>query len=80
MRPSLPRRAAIGLIRAYQAALSPLLGGHCRYLPTCSQYAAEAIAKKGVLKGACMAAWRILRCHPFAKGGYDPVEKGKSEG
>ena len=74
MRPSPPSRLAIGLIRVYQATVSPLLGRHCRYLPTCSQYAEEAISQKGLLKGACLSARRVLRCHPFAKGGYDPVD------
>lgn len=48
-------------------------GASCKYYPTCSQYGLEAIEKYGALKGGCLAAWRILRCNPFAKGGYDPV-------
>ena len=61
------------LIRGYQRYISPLLGAHCIYRPTCSAYALEAIGKYGALKGSWLAVKRILRCHPFAKGGYDPV-------
>ena len=61
------------LIRGYQRYLSPLLPDSCIYSPTCSQYALEAIEKYGVLKGGWLALLRILRCHPFHKGGYDPV-------
>ena len=62
------------LIRMYQKYLSPLkTRWHCIYIPTCSQYGIEAIEKYGVLKGGLLTAWRILRCNPFAKGGYDPV-------
>lgn len=66
-------KAMIWLIRWYQRAISPMLGANCKYLPTCSQYAVEAIAKHGALKGGLLAAWRILRCNPFSRGGYDPV-------
>ena len=68
------RGALIGLVRLYQAALSPLLGKQCRYQPTCSQYFIEAVQKRGALVGGLKGLWRILRCHPFAKGGYDPVD------
>jgi putative membrane protein insertion efficiency factor len=61
------------LIRAYQLLLSPFLGSHCRFTPSCSQYASEAIAKHGALRGSGYAIRRILRCHPFCDGGYDPV-------
>jgi putative membrane protein insertion efficiency factor len=64
---------ALALIRFYQKAISPLLGPHCRYLPTCSQYMLEAIARYGVAKGGWLGLKRLLRCHPWAKGGYDPV-------
>ena len=64
----------IKIIRFYQKYLSALKGrATCIYTPTCSQYAIEAIEKHGVLKGGLLAAWRILRCNPFSKGGYDPV-------
>ena len=64
----------IKIIRFYQKYLSDLKGrATCIYTPTCSQYAIEAIEKYGVLKGGLLAAWRILRCNPFSKGGYDPV-------
>ncbi len=61
-------------IRLYQQYLSPMKGGiRCPYLPTCSQYAVEAIEKYGAVKGSLLASWRILRCNPFSKGGIDPV-------
>ena len=64
----------IKLIRFYQVFLSPLKGrSTCVYTPTCSQYAIEALEKHGVIKGGLLAVWRILRCNPFSKGGYDPV-------
>ena len=64
----------IKLIRVYQKYLSPLkIRTHCIYTPTCSQYAIEAIKKYGAFKGSLLAIWRILRCNPLAKGGYDPV-------
>lgn len=61
------------LIRFYQRAISPLTGPHCRFFPTCSQYAYEAVSRYGILKGGALSLWRILRCNPFGKGGYDPV-------
>ncbi len=61
------------IIRVYQVTLSPLVGGQCRYSPTCSHYALDAYREHGPLRGTCMTVRRILRCHPFAKGGYDPV-------
>jgi putative membrane protein insertion efficiency factor len=67
------RAAIIALLRAYKWLLSPWLLPACRYVPTCSEYAEEAIERFGVLRGGAMAAWRVLRCHPFVQGGYDPV-------
>ena len=61
------------LIRFYQRQISPLFPAHCRFTPTCSQYAWEAITKHGALQGTALALWRIIRCNPFSKGGYDPV-------
>lgn len=66
-------KGLIFLIRCYQVALSPMLGGQCRYFPTCSAYGIEAIQRHGALRGSWMAARRIGRCHPFRPGGYDPV-------
>jgi len=63
----------IFFIKIYKKYLSPLLNSGCRYRPTCSQYAAESLIKHGALKGSVLAAWRILRCNHFSKGGYDPV-------
>ena len=68
------KRFFVALIRGYQKYISPLIPPSCRFQPTCSQYAIEAIQKYGVLKGGYMAFWRILRCNPFGKGGYDPVK------
>lgn len=61
------------LVRGYQKHISPHLGANCRFHPTCSQYMIEAIEVHGAFKGAVMGLWRILRCNPFCKGGYDPV-------
>lgn len=62
-----------GLIRFYQLYLSPLKGPTCRFSPTCSEYARLAILRHGPVRGLGLAIWRLLRCQPFAKGGYDPV-------
>ncbi|NLV48381.1 MAG: membrane protein insertion efficiency factor YidD [Clostridiaceae bacterium] len=67
------KRIMVRMIRGYQRHVSPRLGAQCKYLPTCSQYAIEAIERYGSLKGGLMAVWRILRCNPFSRGGYDPV-------
>ena len=67
------RVAALAILRLYKRWISPSLLPSCRYVPTCSEYAMEAIDRYGVLRGGTMAAWRLLRCHPFVKGGYDPV-------
>lgn len=69
------QRAALQLLRAYKWAISPMFPPSCRYTPTCSEYAMEAIERHGVLLGGLKAAARVLRCHPFAQGGYDPVVK-----
>ncbi|GBD89401.1 putative membrane protein insertion efficiency factor [bacterium BMS3Abin04] len=62
------------LIKAYQRAISPMFPPSCRFYPTCSEYSVQAITKYGVLKGSAKSVWRILRCNPFNKGGYDPVD------
>ena len=67
------KRLFLALIRFYQVAISPYRPRCCNYIPTCSQYAMEAIEKYGALKGGLLAAGRILRCNPLFKGGYDPV-------
>jgi putative membrane protein insertion efficiency factor len=66
-------RVALGLLRAYKVAVSPLFAGACRYLPSCSDYAAEAIRTHGALRGMFLAAGRLARCQPFGGSGYDPV-------
>jgi len=65
----------LAFIRSYQVLLSPLMGPSCRFYPSCSHYACEAIAVYGPLRGLWLAMKRLLRCHPFHPGGYDPVEK-----
>lgn len=64
----------LDLLRFYKAVISPFLPPACRFEPTCSEYASEAVSKYGVIRGGILAFWRILRCQPFCKGGYDPVE------
>ena len=71
------KKILIKVIKFYQRKISPILsqnGTACKYRPTCSQYAIEAIEKHGSLKGSMMALWRIIRCNPFSNGGYDPVK------
>ncbi len=68
------RRLAVLPLRAYQALLSPALGQRCKYYPSCSEYAVQAIMRFGILRGLVLAAWRLLRCNPFSHGGFDPVE------
>jgi putative membrane protein insertion efficiency factor len=67
------KQLALGLLRFYKRFISPLLPPACIYEPTCSQYTYQAIDKYGVLRGSWMGLLRLLRCHPFARGGYDPV-------
>lgn len=69
------RRVAILPIRVYQRLLSPMLGAHCKYYPSCSEYAAQAIRDYGILRGLILAGWRLLRCNPWSHGGFDPVER-----
>ncbi len=70
---NIPARLMLLLIRFYQYAISPMLPPRCRYTPTCSQYAVEAVSKHGALKGGWLALKRIARCHPFGSSGHDPV-------
>ena len=65
----------VQMLRVYKWAVSPLFPPACRYVPTCSEYAMEAVERYGVLRGGWMAVIRVLRCHPFVRGGYDPVVK-----
>ena len=67
------KTVALGLIRLYQKTISQALPPTCRFVPSCSEYGYQAIAKHGFLKGSLMAGWRILRCNPFNDGGFDPV-------
>ncbi len=67
---------AVGLVRTYQKLVSPSLGVNCRYRPTCSEYAVQAIEGFGLVRGGWLAARRLGRCHPFHEGGYDPVPTG----
>ena len=67
------RKILIVLIQAYSYLLSPFLGNHCRYTPTCSEYSREAIEAHGVLRGGWLSCKRIVSCHPWHAGGYDPV-------
>ncbi len=74
------RALCLGLIRLYQYLVSPLLPGSCRYLPTCSEYAAQAIAGHGAARGSWLALRRLLRCHPWGGAGYDPVPPTRAAG
>lgn len=67
------KRAMLASLRFYKRRISPLLPPACKYTPTCSEYAMQAVERYGALYGGYLAARRLLRCHPFAKGGYDPV-------
>jgi putative membrane protein insertion efficiency factor len=65
------RLVGIGLIHAYRWTLGPFLGGECKYHPSCSQYAIDAIRKRGLIRGSLLAGWRLLRCNPWSRGGVD---------
>ncbi len=73
------KRLLLFLIRFYRRQISPALPPRCRYVPTCSEYARTAVERFGAARGSALAARRILRCHPFAKGGYDPVPEAPGE-
>ena len=67
------RRLVLAPVRLYQRRISPALPRHCKYHPTCSEYAVQAIRGYGILRGSILAGWRLLRCNPFSHGGFDPV-------
>jgi len=69
------KQLAIKILCTYKRLISPMLPAACRYVPTCSEYAIEAVDRLGVVRGGAMAMWRLLRCNPFVKGGVDPVEQ-----
>jgi hypothetical protein len=69
--------ALVFVVRFYQGAISPLLGAHCRYTPSCSEYFIQSLRRRGLLAGTLGGLWRMCRCHPLAKGGYDPVPTKK---
>jgi putative membrane protein insertion efficiency factor len=73
----LPRNTCVAILRGYRAVISPLYGDVCRYYPSCSAYTMGAIQQHGVIKGVVLGAWRILRCHPWAKGGIDDVPESR---
>jgi uncharacterized protein len=68
------RRIVVLPIRLYQRVFSPAIGQRCKYYPSCSEYAAQAIQRFGILRGLVLAGWRLLRCNPWSHGGFDPVE------
>ena len=70
----LPKIFFIGIVKGYQYVISPILPPSCRFIPTCSTYTIQAIEKYGVVRGTYLGLRRILRCHPFSRGGYDPVQ------
>ncbi len=71
---SVLRRVAVAPIRAYQRLISPMVGPRCKYHPSCSEYAVQAITRFGILRGLVLAGWRLLRCNPWSHGGLDPVD------
>lgn len=76
--PLVPRNLALGFLTAYRAVISPLYGDVCAYYPSCSAYAVGAVQQHGAVKGAVLAAWRILRCNPWTRGGVDDVRPHKN--
>jgi len=75
---SLPAQALTLLLRAYQLLCRPLLGANCRFTPSCSDYALQAVATHGALRGSALAGRRVLRCNPWCQGGHDPVPPGRT--
>ena len=73
-KPGLIARLMILMVRLYQGTLSPIIGRQCRFTPTCSEYFIQAVLTRGAIVGGLKGLWRILRCNPFCKGGYDPVK------
>lgn len=71
------KKLLIAIIKFYKAAISPHTQSHCKFVPSCSTYGLQAIERFGALKGSLLTIWRILRCNPFSKGGYDPVPEKK---
>jgi hypothetical protein len=69
------RSLVVAPIRVYQRAISPLIPPRCKYYPSCSHYAAQAVEEYGILRGLILAGWRLLRCNPWSHGGYDPVQE-----
>ena len=67
------RELVLAPLHLYRRVISPAIGPHCRYYPSCSEYAVEAVRKKGVIRGTALAAWRVMRCNPWSHGGVDPV-------
>lgn len=72
------RTIVIGILRLYKSFISPLLPSACRFYPSCSEYAMQAVEMRGALRGMALALWRLARCQPFTKGGYDPVPPPRS--
>lgn len=73
-------RFLLGIIGVYQRYVSPMLGPRCRFYPSCSHYACDALRLHGALRGSGLSAWRVLRCHPFHPGGFDPVPQPPAAG
>jgi uncharacterized protein len=69
-----PRSAVVLLLRLYQRFISPAFGPRCKYYPSCSEYAVQAVQRFGIFRGLVLAGWRLLRCNPWSRGGFDPVE------